>query len=445
MTHQVPAPVKWEIGQPLLPEHLIAQEESLLAEASERVSTLGFPSYGISSIKWDEALLAEEGCLSIIRLRLLTKANSVFIDFPGNSTVLTAPVELKDHRDPNVYYYVLKENGPSQHHSVTPLIPKNDNISRRLFKLILSANQVLPADFEYLLTDHDVIEQGCLGQFEKPYNSDWQLASSFVPPLIQLGRSPYLAPSLKQLLIVMRRFRADLRQEYSAKNLPISLLYGVKQCLHSVQENIRLMENLNISERTHGELKLHPYYLYESLQSLLTDITLYRGEWPEREPSPYRHQELHSLFNHLINQLVLRMKINKSESQCFELLLTDGVYSSPLPPGIKQDDKLYLVVDCHNQAPLDHDDLPTLSSRARVPVLNDYALHGGELLPVDNPTFGYEFGDNIQCFELVPSAERKHIQQDNDVGFYAQSAYRHMSFYLYRKLPFEISEKVESF
>ncbi|RDH42824.1 type VI secretion system baseplate subunit TssK [Zooshikella ganghwensis] len=437
MANDVPAPVKWELGQPLLPEHLMAQEESLIAEASERLTIMGLPAYGLSVVQWDEALLRDEGCLQLKKLRLLTKNYNVFVDYPGNTRILTPPIALQEHREPTIYYYILREKAPKYDSTVTPLIPKNEGINRRLLKLIISASQVLPSEYEYLLNDHDFIEQGCLGQFEKPYDKGWQLSNAFVPPLLQLGQSPYLTHSLKQLLSILRRYRAELRQEYTAKNLPTSLLYGVKQCLHSVQTNLRLLENLNVATDIEGELKLHPYYLYDSLQGLLTDITLYRGEWPERDPKPYRHQQLHMLFSQLIQQLVVRMKVNKEQAQCYEFMLKDGLYSTPLPPGINTDDTLYLVIDHQHHAPLTQDELPRITSCARVSTLHNYSLKGVDLIPIENPTFGYEFGQSVQCFKLSSEGERLHIQKSNDVGFYAQSLYQTLSFYLYRKLPFE--------
>ena len=53
MTQEALAPVKWEMGQPLLPQHLHAQEESLLADTSLRFQMSGLPSFGICRLNWD--------------------------------------------------------------------------------------------------------------------------------------------------------------------------------------------------------------------------------------------------------------------------------------------------------------------------------------------------------------------------------------------------------
>ncbi len=438
MSQESLAPVKWEVGQPLLPEHLMAQEKSLIAEASERQELSGLPSFGISSIDWDHSLLLKESIVSLKSLKLVTK-KGILVNYPGNSILLTSPVELKQANQPAVIYHVLQERTIDGPRNVKTLTPKVDSINRRFIKIILSCEQVLPREYEYLLDDHDLIETGCLGCFEKEFDSGWKVSTNYIPPLLQIGNSPYMAEMLRQLLAVMLRFRADLRQEFGAKNLPKSILYSIKQCLHAIQANVRLLENLNISVAKSGELRLHPYYLYESLYSLLTDLMLYRGEWPERDPEPYRHRDLASCFKYLIGQLNMRMKVEKSDNQLYEFVLKDGVYAVPLPPSLQANDTLYFVVDLKGQPILDHTNMPILSSRDRLNDINTYALEGISLHKLENPGFGYEFGREVQCFKLGTEGERRYIHRDGNIGFFAQESYKMMGFFIYKKLPENLS------
>ncbi|GLS25038.1 type VI secretion system baseplate subunit TssK [Marinibactrum halimedae] len=439
MSHVVPAPVKWEFGQALLPEHLMAQEEALIAEASGRMSVNGLPDFGISTIEWDDALLSNEAIVSIKRLKLLTR-NGVLLDYPNNTNIVSPPVELKEHLNHKVYYYLLRELPPVNDGTVTSLIPKGQKIGRRHLKLILTCEQVLPKEYHSLLDDHEHIDSGCIGYFEKPYQQGWQLSSEYTPPLLQIGNSQYLIRSLSQLLTVMKRFRADLRQEFGAKNLPKTLLFGVKQCLHEIQKNIRLLENLNIGGMQNGELRIHPYILYESLQCLLTDIQLYRGEWPEREPETYRHGALSEIFLELIDQIALRMQFNSSSVYIHEFILKDGIYSVPTPSEMTELDSLYLVVDVNNQAPLEEINLPCVTSVERLKTLNTYALAGVGLKLAENPTFGYEFGKKVYCYEICSGGERAYLHRDGTIAFYAQEYFKSMNFYLYKKLPSKLLE-----
>ncbi|WP_444944031.1 type VI secretion system baseplate subunit TssK [Microbulbifer sp. ZKSA006] len=434
MSQDSQAPVKWEVGQALLPEHLMAQEKSLVAEASGRQELAGLPSYGISSIEWDTSLLSNEAILSLSTLKLVTKKGEL-VNYPGNSLLLTPPVELKQASQPTVIYHILQERPLDKLQTVKTLTPKVDAINRRFLKIVLSCEQVLPREYEYLLDDHDLMESGCLGNFEKPFDDGWKVSPRYVPPLLQVGNSPYMLDMLQQLLTVMLRFRSDLRQEFGARNLPKSMLYSIKQCLHAIQSNIRLLENLNISKTKDGELRLHPYYLFESLHALLTDLMLYRGEWPERDPQPYRHRDLAGSFEYLINQLNMRMKVENCESQLYEFVLKDGIYSVPLPASLTESEVLYFVVDLNSQPPIDHTNTPVITSIDRLKDVNSYALEGVNLEHLKNPGFGYEFGREVQCFRLGQEAERRYLHRDGSVGFYAQNTFKLMNFYLYRKLP----------
>ena len=53
------ARVRWKMGQALLPEHFVAQEEALLAHSQLRSKIGGLPSYGFASLRWNDSLLSE--------------------------------------------------------------------------------------------------------------------------------------------------------------------------------------------------------------------------------------------------------------------------------------------------------------------------------------------------------------------------------------------------
>ncbi len=71
------------MGQTLLPDHFIAQEEALLEDAAAHFRLHGLPAYGIAALRWNQTLLAE-GVLSISAATLVTPAG-VLIDVPGQT------------------------------------------------------------------------------------------------------------------------------------------------------------------------------------------------------------------------------------------------------------------------------------------------------------------------------------------------------------------------
>ena len=64
------ARVYWKMGQTLLPEHLLAQEDSLLANTVLRFRAQGLPSYGLGKLLVNETLLGE-GIFSIQEMTLV--------------------------------------------------------------------------------------------------------------------------------------------------------------------------------------------------------------------------------------------------------------------------------------------------------------------------------------------------------------------------------------
>ena len=61
------ARVKWYLGQTLLPEHMVAQEQALGSEAYLRDRVEGLPESGIAEMRFNEQLLSD-GVLSITAL-----------------------------------------------------------------------------------------------------------------------------------------------------------------------------------------------------------------------------------------------------------------------------------------------------------------------------------------------------------------------------------------
>jgi len=58
------------MGQALLPEHLYALEESMLADSATRFSLHGLSCYGMYELRWNQALLAQ-GVLALEDLTLV--------------------------------------------------------------------------------------------------------------------------------------------------------------------------------------------------------------------------------------------------------------------------------------------------------------------------------------------------------------------------------------
>jgi type VI secretion system protein ImpJ len=101
------ARVCWKMGQTLLPEHLLAQEDSLLANAVLRFRMQGLPSYGLGKLIVNETLLGE-GILSIQEMTLVM-ASGLLLNVPGNATVSPFNLNLPGTIKVSVYLHILND------------------------------------------------------------------------------------------------------------------------------------------------------------------------------------------------------------------------------------------------------------------------------------------------------------------------------------------------
>jgi type VI secretion system protein ImpJ len=85
MTTYKLAPVRWELGQILLPEHFTTLHTSLLAELRARAAVAGLPAYGVAELSWHDKAL-EQGQL-ILQSLTAVLPSGLLINVPGSGTL----------------------------------------------------------------------------------------------------------------------------------------------------------------------------------------------------------------------------------------------------------------------------------------------------------------------------------------------------------------------
>jgi len=133
------ARVRWEMGQTLLPEHLLAQEESILADTVLRFRMQGLPSYGIGKLKLNETLLCE-GIFSIQEMTLVM-GSGLLLDFPGNAKVSPFNLNEPGMVSVSVYLHVLKDTPSVDDTREGWEEDAEVRISRIIYRLALSLEQ----------------------------------------------------------------------------------------------------------------------------------------------------------------------------------------------------------------------------------------------------------------------------------------------------------------
>lgn len=422
------APVHWQMGQTLLPKHLLAQETALTAEAFLRHQTAGLPFHGVGMLEWDKYAL-DGGTLDLKCLRVYPSSTRSVIDYPGNASIVNLSMHFPEKSRAEVYYFVLQDNQAVL--SDPPLNPTKQDISKRLYKIILSFESRFREEYEGLLEDHQIIDQGKLAEFVKDNQKHWKLSERFIPPLVQIGVSDFLVRPLQQLNILLGRFLKETLSVYQKQQLPDMRLFEMKHCVNALYESQQFIANHISIGRNQAELKMHPYFLYEHLQKLFRQLTVLSGEWTPSPLQNYRHDDLHGTFKVLFGNIVSRLTLHNRTNQSYQLHLKDGVYQALLPEVIGPKDSLYLVVNCDEQPAIEKAVLPCMSSRRRMPTLFHYSLSGVPLKSVQHSSLTHYFGDNIQCFQLAEGEELTHIINDGSLAFLAQPEFENYTFYLF--------------
>jgi len=408
------ARVRWEMGQTLLPEHLLAQEESILADTVLRFQMRGLPFYGIGKLKLNETLF-DEGVLSIQEMTLVM-GSGLLLDVPGNATVSPFNLNVPGMVSVSVYLHVLKDNPAADDTRKGWEDDAEVKIAKIFYRLAISSEQDYP----------DAIETLKLAEFKKSLEGTWQISRDFIPPLMQLGASPFLEIDMYELSGVLELFQYNLSLDASSYLSGESLI-SVKQCLKSVFKAQRLLANLG------SQIHLHPYFLYEELKTLYTEVCLYRNATPEDIAAPYDHDQLASLKD-MISLLNKQMQIVRSRPPYLPFKLKDNIYQVKLPDEIRQaTDVYFLVQKSQVMVSLSIDDLK-VAGQARLPFVHKMALQGIPFKKVVRPPFQHSFGSEVEFYLIREGEEWDHALNEMTLTFYDRPDLKDTDFYIYWRM-----------
>ncbi len=408
------ARVRWEMGQTLLPEHLLAQEESILADTVLRFRLQGLPPYGIGKLKLNETLL-DEGILTIQEMTVVM-ASGLLLDVPGNAIVSPYNLNVPGTTTVSVYLHVLAYTPSAADTGQGWEENAEVRVSKIIYRLALSSEQ----------GETGAMETMKLAEFKKSPDGAWQLSRDFIPPLMQLGESPFLKRDMAELAEALELFQYNLSMD-AASYLSGESLYTVKQCLKCVFKAQRLLANLG------SQVHLHPYFLYEELKTLYAEVCFYRSAAPEDITAPYNHDQL-VLLKNLISQLSNQMQLVKSRPPYLPFDLRDKIYRVKLPEEIRQATDVYFLVQ-KNQilTTLSIDDLK-VAGIARLPFVHKMALQGIPLRKVEKPPFQHSFGAEVEFYLLREGEEWDHALNEMIVAFYDRPDFEDTEFYIYWRM-----------
>lgn len=406
------ARVRWHLGQALLPEHFAALEGSLGAESYLRAHVSGLPDHGLARLRFQEQLLLD-GVLSVQELTLVLP-DGTLIDVPGNAVVSPLSLSGTGATQPLVYLHVLDQVEPAQGQAA--YADDARVLQRSLRRLQLST------------TDH---QDGAIGTFklaafEKGSTGGWHLGEGFVPPLLQVGASPFLLEQLRALREQLEMLRLQLIAQLQDTFLRLERLAVVRDCLASVYQL-----KSQLADMDHG-VHRHPYHLFTELRGMYFQLCSLHEALPDREVIPYIHDELGACVGALLTALRTRLRLGGVHHNHQKFTLQNGLFRLvPLPEDAKEAQEVYLLIqrsNVHDRAPIDD---VRMSSPTRLDILHRLVLKGIPFKLLDRVHFQHSFGPEIDFYQLSRGDEWAYACREGGLAFYQTQALQKASAYLF--------------
>ena len=402
------------MGQALLPAHLRALEESMLADSALRFSLQEAPAYGLYKLLWNEALLSE-GVFTLEEMTLVMPSG-LLLGLTENAQVTPLNLNISGGTLLPVYLHVrsLPENNSGLRDPGLQII-KRDNISCWLWSLELSTEQ----------ENIDTVESFRLAEFEKQPDGSWRLSSRYIPPLARLGSVPFLKQELTVLVHKLEAYHYQLTQEISAIYLSGSDLVNARQCMKSVVQIQRFLANL------FAQISPHPYTVYEQLKHFYVDLCFYHDNTPQLATAPYRHEHLAEVFRETFELLHEQLQLHQLRSPYLPFTLSGGIIRADLPKSIREAKEIYLLVQKGGINKTISLESLKIAAVNRIGIVHKFFLQGIPFKRIDRPPFQHSFGPEVDIYQLSPGDEWDYALNELALGFYVDPKLTEEKFFLH--------------
>ena len=402
------APVRWTLGQPLLPEHLEAQEESLRDELRVRLGYVGSPLFGVARLAWDSVQL-ERGVVRIRDLTLILP-NGRLLDIPGNCEPVSFDLEATGSSHVSLFLtYDPTKPHSEQSHGDPPII------ERVLERVSLAATR----------TAHPEAEVFHLVDFLKNIEGQWALDTSFIPPCVGTNGSLFFISVLERLERSVDRFHQTLVEDVRTN-------YLARQVLFSAQQSIRELFKLKgrIADCTHG-VDLHPYELFCMVRDLYVDACIYRDTQPIAAETPYVHKDAGTSFRLILDALEPVVESGPRAAASYTSFeVQDGHLRCTLSRAARKSSQVYLLVQKASVGQKISLDRVKLASPSRLPVVQRRALRGVPFKLIDTPPFHHDFGSEVEFYALTLREEWDHAINEGILATYNRSDLKDIRLFL---------------
>lgn len=395
-----------------MPIHLVAQEDSLIANLNFYIQNLGIPYFGIGNLKWDDKLLSQ-GVVSISKLTVIFP-NGDLVDVPDNGTINTYDLNLSGMNQITLYLHLLKSS--SQYNVFSESADEEEKICYSVHNLVLTNEHHLYAGKVSLK----------LAEFEKDVENRWTLCENYYPPLFTILSHPFLTNRLSTIRTIVESFQKELELESSSGKLFEQRTLNSKLCLLEVVSLRQFILNVDRNVIT------HPYYLYERLTHFLNTLAIMFLDLNDFSVIPYQHDKLSLLFAKLVELLIqyLKPKTEKLSSIKFEKKQNCYV-SERMPQDLYETNEIYLVVQYTDPKVKTAIEGLRMSAHSRLFNVHRFSLTGIVLLRLESAPFNNNFSRQAQVYKIQKDSEWEHALSEGKVAFSVDNDYQELQGFIY--------------
>lgn len=404
--------IGWQIGQPLLPIHLFAQEDSLLGHLGFYIQALGIPYYGIGNLKWDDTLLAQ-GVVSISRLSVIFPTGDV-VDIPENGTISSYDLNVAGINRVTLYLHLLKETSDKE------IIGESLEEEEKILYLM---NHLVVTNEHHMYAGKVNFK---LAEFEKDVENRWKLCESYSPPIFTICGHPFLTTRLSTIQAILESFQKELELESSTGKLFEQRTLNTKLCLMEVAKFRQFFLNMERNVIT------HPYYLYDQLSHFLNAIALMYLDLGDFTVIPYQHEKVSPLFSKMIDQLIQYLKPKSERLSSIQFEKKQNCYvSERMPQDLYEADEIYFVAQFVDPKIKVSIEGLKLAAYSRLFNIHRFALTGIVLLRLESAPFNNNFSRHAQVYKLEKDTEWEHALSEGKVAFTVEGDFPEIQGFIY--------------
>jgi type VI secretion system protein ImpJ len=358
--------IDWKLGQALMPDHFLWQEDSLRHEWELRFSHQSLPLWGVVDLGWDEVLLRTTGRLLIDRLQVVFETG-LLVDVPGNARPVSIdlpkpgndPVDLFIHLESEPE--VVKSSWSDKEGSLVELRMQKLALATAPLATPLPGLRLMRLR-PYSETSPDAPEKAPTG---------WALDTEYVPPLVNMfGLREFGLKRFAALNRAIERWKDALRGRAVENTLGVHKRVEASMYLRRVQSLCWYLRQVSPAlvpvaasprEPDHRQapaLLVHPFELFQRMVDLYLDVFAFRcgplQTIQKAEPIAclYQHEDLAGSFGAV--EAALEEELSRPGAGSPEWAFTrDKLDSDRLvcsfPEPVAADAELYFLVQFESQ------------------------------------------------------------------------------------------------